>query len=102
LTAANIQAAAVNAAHDAGLRIRTGAQVAALGSGLNNVVIFSIGLGNAGGGIEQDFMRRVSNDPQASNYDPTYAAGLFVFAPQTSDLTRAFNRIASEILRLAS
>jgi hypothetical protein len=65
------------------------------------VVVFSIGLGNAGAGIEQDFMRRVSNDPAASNYDSSRQTGLFVYAPQASDLTQAFNRIASEILRLA-
>jgi hypothetical protein len=46
-------------------------------------------------------MRRVSNDPEASNYDSQKATGLLVYALQTYDLTQAFNRIASEILRLA-
>jgi hypothetical protein len=46
-------------------------------------------------------MRRVSNDADAFNYDSSRATGLFLYAPQTSDLTQAFNRIASEILRMA-
>lgn len=101
LSPANIHAAAINAADDAGLRIRHGETVQELGRGLEGVVVFSIGLGNASGGIEQDFMRRVSNDVQASNYDAAKPTGMFLYAPQTSDLAQAFNRIASEILRLA-
>jgi Flp pilus assembly protein TadG len=100
VTSSNIEAAAVNAADSAALRIRTGAVVPGVGS-IRNVIIYSIGLGNAAGGVEQDFLRRVSNDPAASNYDSTRPAGLFVYAPQASDLTQAFNRIASEILRMS-
>jgi Flp pilus assembly protein TadG len=101
LTPENIHMASINAADSAGLRIRNGDQVAALGRGLSGVVVFSIALGNGSSGIEQDFMRRVSNVPEASNYDASRPSGLYVYAPEVSDLTQAFNRIAAEILRLA-
>jgi hypothetical protein len=101
LTPSNIHNASINAADDAGLRIRNGAIVETLGRGLDGVVTFSIGLGNAGSGIEQDFMCRISNDAEASNFDPQRATGQFIYAPQIYDLSQAFNRVASEILRLA-
>jgi Flp pilus assembly protein TadG len=94
LNGTNIVNASVNAADSQGLKIRQSAA-------LPNIRVFSIGLGNAPGGVPDDFLERVANDPRASNYDPAYPAGKYVFAPQASDISNAFAQVASEILHLA-
>ena len=44
---------------------------------------------------------RVANDPASSSYDSLQATGLYTIARTKDDLTDAFNKIASEIVRLA-
>jgi hypothetical protein len=51
--------------------------------------------------IDQDFMERVANDPRASNYNSTKPAGKFILATNSGELSQAFQRIASQILRLS-
>ena len=46
-------------------------------------------------------MKRISDDPSSTYYDITQTAGLYVKAPTTDQLMAPFNRVASEILRLA-
>jgi len=46
-------------------------------------------------------MQRVSNDPDGASYDNTQPAGLYVFAPNSSELAEAFYSVASEILRIS-
>jgi Flp pilus assembly protein TadG len=95
----------VNAAHNAtvnaAVRIR---QPDVPGNGfpaLPNVVIFGIGLGGIGAAPD-DLMEYVANDPvNPAHFDPTKPPGLYVLANNASELANAFNRIASEILRLA-
>ncbi len=94
LTAANIINASINAADSQALKIRQSAVIP-------NIRVFSIGLGNAPGGVPDDFLERVANDPRASNYDAAYPAGKYIFSPSAADLTDAFAQIASEILHLA-
>ena len=89
-----------NAADSAGYRIRQGAAVPGVGSGLSSITVFTIGLGNAGG-VPNDFLERVANDPRASNYDSTKPTGQYIYAPTSSELSDAFSTIASEILHLA-
>ena len=89
-----IQAAGKNAADDAARRIR---QDAAL-----NPVIYVIGLGGTDDlPPDEVFMKRVANDPASSGYTPSQATGLYVFSPTAAQLNSAFQRIASEILRLS-
>jgi Mg-chelatase subunit ChlD len=65
-------------------------------------ITFTIGLqGNESMAMNQDFMERVANDAQASNYDPTKPQGQFILATNTTQLSQAFQQIASEILRLS-
>ncbi|HEX4593865.1 MAG TPA: vWA domain-containing protein [Bryobacteraceae bacterium] len=90
----SVQNAGWNAADSAALRIRQS-------NVLPNIRVFAIGLGNAASGVPTDFLERAANDPRASNYDSTYPTGLYVFAPQASDLGEAFAQVASEILHLA-
>ena len=107
---------AMNAADDAALQIRAGTQMChnapspttsctALtthnGAGLSNVVIYSVGLGNAPYPISTDLLERISNDPRSTNYQSSQATGAFYEAPTTADIDAAFNKVSSQILRLA-
>lgn len=96
----NIVNASVNAADSMGLRIRQGAVLPGVGGGIPNVRLYSIGLGNSGG-VADDFMERIANDPRASNYDKNSPQGQYIYAPTSADISDAFTRVASEILRLA-
>jgi len=68
-----------------------------------NPVIYTIGLGDPTGSDppDENLMRRLANDPASPIYDPTEPPGLYVFAPDRTQLNQAFARVASEILRLA-
>ncbi len=94
-TPINIGRASKNAADNAAQRMRT--------DGTLPAVIFTIGLGDPAGGDPPDevFMRRVANDPQSPIYDEDQPKGLYVFAPNNAQLSQAFYRVASEILRIS-
>jgi len=102
----------LNAADDAANRIRNGIMSTMSADAVNNpianrgltgVIIHSIGLGNANPPLPADgvFLNRVSNTPQSQIYDSSKPSGLFIYAQESSDLGNAFNKIASEILRIA-
>lgn len=84
--------ASINALDNAAQRIRQDTSL--------NVVVYAIGLGGAGE-AEHELLRRVSNDPQSPIYDNTKPIGFYVYAPTPSQLSEAFAKVASEILRLA-
>jgi Flp pilus assembly protein TadG len=96
---------AQNGADDAATQIRAGATESGplphAGSSLSNVIIYSIGLGNAPYPLSVPLLERISNDPRSSIYSTSEPAGLFVLAPTTADINAAFATIASEILRIA-
>lgn len=100
LDPASVMNASWNAADSAGYRIRQGATVPGVGAGLPSITVFTIGLGNAGG-VPNDFLERVANDPRASNYDSTRPTGTYIYAPTSAELSDAFATIASQILHLA-
>lgn len=116
LADANSAAAmAMNAADDAGSQIRAGNSVCAnappptsgctsilsnAGS-LSNVIIYSIGLGNAPYPLSPDLLERISNDPRASTYNSNQPTGAYIAAPTSADIDAAFALVASEILRLS-
>jgi hypothetical protein len=91
--ATSVQNAGFNAADSAALTIRQS-------TALPNIHVYSIGLGNAGG-VSDDFLERVANDPRASNYNSTYPTGEYIYAPTTAELSDAFATIASQILHLS-
>ena len=69
------------------------------------VVIYSIGLGDPSGTTtppDPDFMMRVANDPSSPVFDPSEQVGLYAFAPDNTQLSQAFARVASEILRISN
>ena len=99
-TSQNLMNIATNATYSAAKTIQQGGTSSASNS-LSNVYIFSIGLGNAGFPPNAGLLRDVSNDPSAANYSATNPQGLYIAAPTTADLNPAFQRVASEVLRLA-
>ncbi len=60
-----------------------------------NILIYSIGLG---GGLNQDFLRNIANDPAGSLYNTNQISGEAEFAPDASQLAAIFNQIATKIL----
>jgi hypothetical protein len=94
LNTTNVVNASINAADSQGLKIRQSVTIP-------NIRVFSIGLGNAPGGVPDDFLERVANDPRASNYDAGYPAGRYILAQGSSDINDAFTQVASEIMHLA-
>lgn len=99
--ALNMIHASTNAADDASHRIQTAATGVGVSSGLSNILILTIGLGNSTYPANSDFLCRVANDPCSSRYSTAVPTGLYVYAPTAADLSDAFSRVASEILRLA-
>lgn len=97
----NAPAMALNAGDSAATRIRNGAVDPITGRSLNNIVIFTIGLGNATVPPNGAFLVRVANDPASPIYDSAKPAGSYIFAATAADLQPAFQKVASEILRIA-
>lgn len=99
-TSQNMMNIATNATYSAAKTIQQGGNSIA-GNSLAKVYIFSIGLGNAGFPPNTNLLKDVSNDPTAPNFNATYPAGYYVAAPTAADLNPAFQRVASEVLRLS-
>jgi Flp pilus assembly protein TadG len=94
--ATQVAAASFNAADYAAQRMRGGA--------INNVapLVYSISLlDNPAEPPDPVFMKRVSNTVDSPIYDSTKPTGLYIDTQSSDQLTPAFQRIASEILRLS-
>jgi len=85
----SVGAAATNATDNAAKRIRQNLA--------NPTIFYVIGLGS----VDSDLLKRIANDPSSPSYNRDEPTGLYVFAPDKTQLNQAFARIASEILRLA-
>lgn len=88
-----------NATYNAAVRIRGDTRV--------QPVFYIIGLGNPNASDpldlpDTDLLLRMSNDPTSPEYTDTQPDGMFVFAPDNTQLNSAFVRVASEILRIAN
>jgi hypothetical protein len=92
----SITKAGLNALDNAAQRAHADALTKNLG-----LIVYTIGLGNAPGGVDDSLLQRIANDPLASNYNTTYLPGMYLFAPDTSTLNQAFSQIASEVLRIS-
>jgi hypothetical protein len=67
----------------------------ALSMQAQNVVVYSIGLGNL---INQQFLQEIANDPSSPTYNSNLPTGEAVFAPTAADLQGVFQIIAAKIL----
>jgi Flp pilus assembly protein TadG len=105
--AQNADYAVQNAADYAAQQIRAGATeqgpLPHAGSSLRNVIIYTVGLGNAPYPLSVPLLQRISNVPASPIYiaPPTEQQGDFILAPTSADINAAFATIAAEILRLA-
>ena len=89
-----IRYAAMNAADSISKAIRSDATF--------GIVTYTIGLaGNEPIPMDTDFLERLANDPNASNYNPSQPQGKFMLATDNASLADAFNAVASQILRLS-
>lgn len=91
-TPINIQRIAMNLADNAAAAARANTTL--------NVITYTIGLGG-NGGVDDVLLKRMANDPLSNIYNNTKPDGLYVYAPNSTQLNSAFARIAGEILRLA-
>lgn len=92
----SITNAGINALDNAAQRARADSMTRNL-----NVVTYTIGLGNAPGGVNDQLLQRIANDPNALNFNSSQPAGEYVFSPTTAQLNQAFNKIASDVLRIS-
>ena len=64
------------------------------------ITVYVIGyLGN--NGVDDGLLRRIANDPSAVGYDVNLPQGMYVPATDTDALAKAFNKVATALLRLA-
>jgi von Willebrand factor type A domain len=97
----NAQAMALNAADSAATNIRNGAVDPVSGRSIQNVIIYSVGLGGAAYPASSEFLTRVSNDPNSPVYDSSKPSGRYLHAVSMADLESMFNSVAEQIARLA-
>ena len=98
-TPASVMKASKNATYNAAIRIRGNTRI--------QPVFYIIALGNPNdpdvdAQPDTDLLLRMSNDPTSPEYTDTQPDGMFVFAPDNTQLNAAFIRVASEILRIAN
>ncbi|MBM3786923.1 MAG: VWA domain-containing protein [Acidobacteria bacterium] len=86
----NISAVASNLADNAAAAIRADTNL--------DVVTYTLGLGS----VDEILLKRMANDLTSPIYDNTKEHGLYAYAPNSAALNEAFNRIASDILRLTN
>ncbi len=79
------------------------AQNARVDAAANNIpfIVYTIGLGNAPGGVNDVLLQRMANDANSATHQAAYTTGLYMFSPDTAHLSSAFATIASDILRLS-
>jgi Mg-chelatase subunit ChlD len=85
--------ASMNAADSAVQRMRQDTSL--------NVILYTIGYTGGSDPPDETWMKRISNDPASADYDSSKPAGLYLNATTSGDLSGAFARVASEILRLS-
>jgi len=88
--------AGINALDNAANRARADALTRNLG-----LTIYTIGLGNTPGGVNNTLLLRVANDKDSNLGANSYTPGMFILATDSNQLNQAFNQIASEVLRLS-
>ena len=90
-----LENAGVNALDNSAQRARADASSSNL-----PLVVYTIGLGNSGG-VNDELLKRIANDPSALAHQTAYADGIYIYTPDTAHLSAAFATIASDILRIS-
>jgi hypothetical protein len=95
VTSSNVTNGGINALDNAAQRARQDANV-----GNIPLVVYTVGLGNSGG-VNDELLKRIANDPSALAYQTAYTAGTYVYTPDTAHLAAAFAAIADDIMRIS-
>ncbi len=92
VSSSNVTNAGINALDNAAQRARADAAA-------NNIpfVCYTIGLGS----VNDELLKRISNDPTAGSHQDIYPDGIYVNSPDGAHLNSAFATIASDILRFS-
>ena len=90
-----VDSAAKNIRIDSNLASRTGDT-----SGIMNTQIYVIGY-TGNGGCDDGLLMRVANDKGAAGYDSTQPTGQYYSASNGAELADAYNKLASDLLRLS-
>ena len=61
----------------------------------NGIIVYSIGLGSD---VNESFLTQIANDPHSTTYDASLPVGAYVPAPDASQLSAAFQRVAEDLL----
>jgi Flp pilus assembly protein TadG len=88
----NIKTVADNLSVNTAARARRDPDIAA--------TIYTIGLGGGAYPADDELLRMIANDPASVAYDSSEPRGLYVYAPDASQLRNAFRRVASQVTRL--
>jgi hypothetical protein len=88
----NIKAVADNLSVNTAARARRDPDVEA--------TIYAIGLGGGAYPADDELLRMIANDPSSIAYNSSEPQGLYVYAPDASQLRTAFRRVASQVTRL--
>ena len=94
-SSSNVTNGGINSLDNAAQRARQDANTAAM-----PFIVYTIGLGNSGG-VNDELLKRVANDPTALAYQTAYAAGTYIYTPDTAHLAQAFAQIADDIMRIS-
>ena len=108
---ANIALAVFNLTDNAANFARTNHYLPNGTTAYNGNLIFTVGLGG-NGGVDHTLLQRVANDPNASpdgglsypaytSYATNQPAGTYIYSEDATQLSAAFQKIASQILRLS-
>jgi Mg-chelatase subunit ChlD len=92
-----------NAVDNAAKSIRTDANLAGRTgdtSGNMNIQIYVIGY-TGNGGCDDGLLKRVANDKSAAGYNSTQTTGQYYSASNGAELADAYNKLASDLLRLS-
>ncbi len=111
LTSANLGLAVRNVADNAANFARTNHYLPDGITAYPGTLMFTVGLGG-NGGVDHTLLQRIANDPNASpdggitypaynGYKTNQPVGTYVYAPDATQLSAAFQKIASQIIRLS-
>lgn len=95
VTSSNVTNGGINSLDNAAQRARQDAAAANM-----PFIVYTVGLGNSGG-VNDELLKRIANDPTALAHQAAYTTGTYIYTPDTAHLASAFAAIADDIMRIS-